>query len=387
MAGIIMVMKSRLLSLLVFAAALVSGTASAQLSIRDDLNRVLIVKHAPTRVVTLAPFLTEMLYAVGAGDLAVGVDEHSDYPPQVFSVPKVPTGAGFSIERIAALKPDLVLAWRDGIKPADVERMSAAGATVFVASAKQLDDVPRLMQLLGTLTGRNPSAAIAEFEARLAKLRHDYAGKHKLTTFLEIWNRPLTTVSSEHFLTEALEICRAENVFSDLRGVAPKVSIRELEDKNPYVIVGAGSASSLVEFRQNWVVRQSLSAVKSERLVFIPDETLARVTPRTPEGIAKLCVDLDNIREGKVMRTVDMLPGSGPTAGVALKPSLGPFVPSLASPVSPPLPTVGAASVPGKAAPGTPAPAFPAPAAAAPPARPQPPAENPSGKRPSQYGM
>lgn len=384
-------MKSRLLSVLVLAAALVSGTASAQLSVRDDLNRVLIVKHPATRVVTLAPFLTEMLYAVGAGDLAVGVDEHSDYPPQVFSVPKVPTGPGFSIERIAALKPDLVLAWRDGIKPADVERMSSAGATVFVASAKQLEDVPRLMQLLGTLTGRNASAAIGEFESRVAKLRRDYSGKHKLTTFLEIWNRPLTTVSAEHFLTEALDICRAENVFSDLKGVAPKVSIRELEDKNPFVIVGAGSASSLVEFRQNWVVRQSLSAVKSERLVFIPDETLARVTPRTPEGIAKLCADLDNIREGKVMRTADMLPGGAPNSGVALKPSLGPFVPSLASPVSPPLPTVGGAASPRKAAPGVPAataPATgPASAPATPAAPPQPEAENPSGKRPSQYGM
>jgi iron complex transport system substrate-binding protein len=383
-------MKSRLLPLIAFAAALASSAASAQLSVRDDLNRVLIVKKSATRVVTLAPFLTEILYAVGAGDLAVGVDEHSDYPPEILSVPKVAAGPGFSIERIAALKPDLVLAWRDGIKPADVERMSSAGATVFVASAKQLEDVPRLLQLVGQLTGRNPSAAITGFESRVAQLRRDYSGKHKLTTFLEIWNRPLTTVSGEHFLTEALDICRAENVFSDLNGVAPKVSIRELEEKNPYVIVGAGSASSLVEFRQNWVVRQSLNAVKSDRLVFLPDETLARPTPRTPDGISKLCVELDEIRNGKVVKTADILQGAGTVKGLALKPAtLGPFLPSLANPVSPPLPTVGAGAKPqAQGAPATApaaAPATPAPAQSAP--QPQPEPENPSGKRPSQYGM
>ncbi|HUP30461.1 MAG TPA: helical backbone metal receptor [Usitatibacter sp.] len=369
-------MNSRFLASLAAIAALAfSASTSAQLTIRDDLGRALILKKPATRVVTLAPFLTEILFAAGAGDLAVGVDNLSDYPPQAFSVPKVPTGAGLSLERLATLKPDLVLAYRDGIRKEDIERIAATGTTVFVASAHQLDDVPRLMRAVGTLTARDPVRAIAEFEARIAKLRRDNAGKFKVTTFVEIWNRPLTTVSGEHFLTEALDICRAENVFSELKGVAPKVSLPELEEKNPYVIVGAGSASSVGEFRSNWVKRQSLGAVKGERLLFIPDETIARPTPRTPEGIAKLCAELDNVRDGKVQRQVE-LPAGAPGPGIALKPSgLGAFVPSLSSPVSPPLPAAPTgANVPATAAPAP---------NAAPPAVP---AGDPPPKRPSQYG-
>jgi iron complex transport system substrate-binding protein len=380
-------MNSRLLATLLSLAALAcGGSAQAQLSVRDDLGRSLILKHPATRVVTLAPFLTEILFASGAGDLAVGVDNLSDYPPAAFSVPKVATGASFSIERIATLKPDLVLAWRDGIRKEDVERLSAAGATVFVATARQLDDVSRLMRTVAMLTGRDATAAIAEFDAKIAKLRRDNIGKFKLTTFLEIWNRPLTTVSGEHFLSEALDICRAENVFDDLKGVAPRVSYAEVEEKNPYVIVGAGSASSLGEFRANWVVRQALTAVKSERLLFLTDESISRPSPRTPEGIAKLCEALDNVREGRVQRMVDMPPAPGP--GVALKPSGlgGSYMPSLATPISPmaPLGPVPQRSAPLKsAAPGTVAPA---PAAPAAPTAPAPQAEA-TGKRPSQYGM
>lgn len=370
-------------SLFLLAALAFTAPAQAQLSMRDDLGRSLIMKAPATRVVTLAPFLTEILFAAGAGDLAVGVDNLSDYPPQAFSVPKVPTGAGFSIERVAQLKPDLVLAWRDGIRKEDVERLSAAGATVFVATARQLDDVSRLMRTVAMLTGRNATAAVAEFDEKIARLRRENAGKFKLTTFLEIWNRPLTTVSGEHFLSEALDICRAENVFDDLKGVAPKVSYAELEDKNPYVIVGAGSASSLNEFRANWVVRQSLTAVRSERLLFITDESISRPTPRTPDGIAKLCAELDNVREGRVQRMVEVMP-TAPGPGMALKPSgLGPLLPSLANPIALPGPALKAPAVP---APAAPIPATPPPAAAPAPATTAPAAEAPP-RRPSQYGM
>lgn len=331
----------------------------AQLSVRDDLSRTLIVKKAATRVVTLAPFLTEILFAAGAGDLAVGVDDLSDYPPQAASLPRLPTGASFSIERVAALKPDLVLAWRDGIRRGDVDRMSATGATVFVATARELDDVPRLMQVVGQLTGRDPTRAIGEYEDKLARLRRDNAFKVKLPTFIEIWNRPLTTVSGQHFLSEALEICRGENVFAELPGSAPKVSWEAVQSKNPVVIVGAGSASSLGEFRANWQMRQSLAAVKAERLLFVTDDTVSRLTPRTPDGIARLCTEFDQLRAGRVQRVVDT--GAAEKAdAVTLKPSgIGAFTPSIANPVAPRVPAAAPASPPTEGAP----------------------------KRPSQYGL
>ena len=338
------------------AAALllaVSALAHAQLSMRDDLGRSIVVKKPATRIVTLAPFLTEIAFAAGAGDLVVGVDSMSEYPPEVKTLEQLRTGAQFSLDQVALLKPDLVLAWRDGIRREDVDAMAAFGATVFVAQARQLEDVPRLMTAVATLTGRNALAAATAFNARLEHLRRENAGKPRVTTFLEIWNRPLTTVTGAHFLTQALEICRGENVFRHLTGLAPRVSWDEVQELNPYVIVGAGSATNAEEFRSNWVLRQQLSAVKSDRLVFVDADTIMRPTPRTPEGIQQLCAGLDRAR-GTVTAMSPLPPAPQPTPRAA-----------------------AAAPAPGSTAPASPTPAPPPPAA-------QP---TPSGQRPSQFGL
>ncbi len=254
------------------------------------------MKHVATRIVTLAPFLTEIVFAVGAGDRVVGVADLSTYPPEAMSLPKVPTGAHFALDRLALIKPDLVIAWRDGIRRDDIERITGFGAVVFAASARSLEDVPRLMKTIATLTGNDASAAIAAYERKIEVLRRDNAGKPRVGAFLEIWNRPLTTISGNHFMSEALEICRADNVFKDLDGSAPQVTWEEVYEKNPYAVVGAGSASSEDEFKSNWTVRQALAAVKANRLVFVDADSFMRPTPRTPDGIALLCAGLDKIR-------------------------------------------------------------------------------------------
>ena len=379
-------MKTLLASAFASITALVLALpASAQLSIRDDINRMVIIKKPATRVVTLAPFLTELLYEAGAGDLAVGVDEHSDYPPQAFSVPKVTSGAAFAIEQLVPLKPDLVLAWGDGIRKEDVERIAGFGTMVYVATARQLEDVPRLLEAIGTLTGRNAGPQIAAFEEKIDKLRRANAPKPKVSAFIEIWNRPLTTVSGENFLSEALEICKGENVFADRRGKAPKVSFEDLATKDPWVIVGSGSASGPAEFRANWEKRPSLSAVKNNRLVYIIDDTIVRPGPRTPEGIANLCAEMDGIRAGQGQRVAGA--ASTSESGGASPPTLG-FTPSLANPVAPPslFRQPMSSSPPAPKAPEPEPKAAPAPAPAPAPVE-TPPATASAPERPKQFGL
>jgi iron complex transport system substrate-binding protein len=281
---------------LALAIAAFGMPALAQLSVRDDLGRPVQVKKRPERIVTLAPFLTELVFAAGAGDQVIAVADLSDFPPDARKLPHIKTGAAFSMDQLATNKPDLVLAWRDGIRREEIERMAAFGATVFVASARQLADIPRLLKAIGIMTGHDVTAAVSEYETRLEQLRAANAGKSRVVAFLELWNRPLTTISGTHFMTEALDICRADNAFKDLSGSAPQVTIEELYEKDPYVIVGAGSATNLDEFRSNWNVRQGLTAVKNDRLVFVDSDAFQRPTPRTPEGIAQLCAALDTVR-------------------------------------------------------------------------------------------
>lgn len=359
---------------LLLAAAAFCAPSFAQLTLRDDLDRTLLVTKPPGRIVTLAPFLTEMVYAVGADDLLVGVDSLSEHPPQAKGKAQIATGARLNMEQLAALKPDLVLAWKDGIRRDYVDMISAFGATVFVAQARQLDDVPRLLETIGRLAGRDPTPAIARFESGIARLREENAAKLRLQAFAEIWNRPLTTVSGNHFLTEALDICKADNVFGELPGLAPRVDWDMVAIKNPYVIVGAGSATDAQEFRSNWALRANLNAVRAQRLVFVDHDAIQRPTPRSVEGIAQLCRELDKIRGGWTA-------ASASTPGV---PAAAP-APAGDAPVTiPAIRSSAPVDLDSLVKPRAGAPAR-APSAGRPaPARP---AADPPPKRPSQYGM
>jgi iron complex transport system substrate-binding protein len=282
--------------LLLLAFLLASTAVNAQLLVKDDAGRNLIVRHHFKRIVTLAPFLTEAAFAAGAGDLVVGVDALSDYPREVGRLPRVPTGAGFSLEAIATLKPDLVLAWKDGIRMEDVEAITSYGATVYLAQARRLEDVPRLMQAVGSFTGRNVREPVAKFEGRLADIRRANAKKPRLTVFLEIWNRPLTTVGQSNMLSEAIEVCRGENVFADLGGMAPRVDWDEVEAANPYVVLGVNSANNAEEFHANWITHYGIRAVREGRMLYVESEALQRPSVRTLDSVARLCAELDKVR-------------------------------------------------------------------------------------------
>ncbi len=274
-------------------ALCVTSSAAAEISLRDDLGREVRLERPARRIVTLAPFLTELAFSAGAGSRIVGVSAFSDYPPQARDLPQVATAAGLSLEAIAALRPDLVLAWKDGVRPDEAERIAGLGPAVFVAQARTLSDVPRLLGAIGSLTGEDTRALAREYDAKLERLRRRYAARAPLRVFLEIWNRPLTTISGRHFMNEALSICHAENVFADLPGVAPEVSWEELYARDPAVIVGIGSAPTAASFRANWRPHATLSAVRGDRLVFVPPDRLQRPTVRTPDGIGQLCEALD----------------------------------------------------------------------------------------------
>jgi iron complex transport system substrate-binding protein len=226
----------------------------------------------------------------------VGVSAHSDYPPEARKLPQVGTAVNFSIEGIAALKPDLVLVWKDSMRPEDIERIVGFGAVVFVVAARSLDDVPRSLLAIGRLTGLDPSPVVADFKRRLEALRRAYSGKRRLQVFIEIWNRPLTTIAGRHFINEALELCGARNVFAELRAVAPVISWEEVYRVDPEVVVGLSSGVGVEEFRANWKTHATLAAVKTGKLVYVHPDRLQRPTARTPGGIAELCEALERVR-------------------------------------------------------------------------------------------
>ncbi|APV50469.1 hypothetical protein BWI17_12665 [Betaproteobacteria bacterium GR16-43] len=290
-------MKNFLARLL--AAALVSLAAQAQVAtMKDDLGRDVPQTGFGKRLVALSPFLTEAVFAVNAGFELVGVSERSDYPARARSITVVSGSNGISWEKLAAVRPDMVFAWKDGIKEGDLERFEKLRIPVFVLAGRRLDDVPRTINAVAFITGRAPPAGlVAPFEQRIAQLRSENASKPKVPVLLEIQHRPLMTIGGEHFMNDALGVCGAENVFAALPGVAPLVPPEALMAKDPQAIVGAGAPQNEAEFRERWKDYATLRAVKANALVYVNGDQFYRPTLRLADGIEQLCRGLDAVRK------------------------------------------------------------------------------------------
>ena len=278
----------------VLAAAAVA--ARAEIALTDDLGRRVALAAPAQRVVTLAPSITEAAFAVGSGSRVVGVSAWSDHPPQAARLPVVSSANAVDLEALARLAPDLVIAWKDSFRPADIARLEALGARVFVVQSRTLAEIPRLLAVTAALAGGDAGPAARAFESRLAAVRARYAGKPRVRVFLEISHRPLMTIGSRHFMGEALEACGGNNVFGDLAEVAPQVSWEELFARNPDVILGTGPEAGAAAFRSDWAERPGLEAVRRGRLAYVASRALGRPSPRVVEGIEALCLALDRFR-------------------------------------------------------------------------------------------
>lgn len=259
--------------------------------VADDAGRTLDLARPPQRIVSLAPHLTELLFAVGAGAQVVGVDSASDYPARVRSLPRVGDYGRINFERILALKPDLVLGWTGGNRPADLHALKEMGLPLLQTRAARLDDVERLLRLVGQASGHSEQGARAaqQFAQRLAAIERRYARGRGVPVFYQVWDHPLMTVGGKHWISEALAVCGARNIFADLSALSPAVSREAVLRRAPEVIV---SGDDLPGIQAQWLRYSELPAVKTRAFLRIEADRLHRLTPRLIDGVAALCVGL-----------------------------------------------------------------------------------------------
>jgi iron complex transport system substrate-binding protein len=259
------------------------------------------LERPATRIVTLAPQLTELVFAAGAGERLVGVSANSDYPPPARTLPVVGGAGRIDLERILALRPDLVLAWGAGGQQVDVERLRALSIPVVVLTPRRLADIPRHLELIGRLAGTAYDATRAAFffRERLAGLRTRYAGRRPVTVFYEIWHEPLMTINGEHIISEAIEVCGGRNVFANLPAATPTLSMEALAAADPEVIVTSGPSARRASLLAQWQGMTRLRAVAAGRVFFSDADLLHRPTPRMLDGIAALCEALERARRSQ----------------------------------------------------------------------------------------
>ena len=261
---------------------------AAGIRVTDDAGQVLEFARPPQRIVSLTPHLTELLYAVGAGDRLVGADSASNYPDAARGVPRVGDASRIRFERVLALKPDLILAWVGGNRAADIHGIGQLGVPVLRTEAHRLEDVAHLLRLIGKATGHAEAGerAARDYLHQLETVRKRYARAQPTPVFYQIWDRPLMTVGGAHWIDEALGVCGARNVFGDLDAVAPVVSREAVLRRQPAIIVGGSDAPDV---RRTWQKFAQLSAVKRKAFVQVDADRLHRATPRLIEGMTALC--------------------------------------------------------------------------------------------------
>lgn len=281
----------------VFALCL-AATARAQpvAAIDDAGNRVELARPAQ-RIVSLAPHLTEQLFAIGAGRRIVGTTEFADYPDEAKRIPRVARAHSVDLERVAALAPDLIAVWGSGFPPAVLEALRRLGVPVFVSEPKSLADIAGSLERLGSLTASTGASAVAAaFRARVDALRARYAARRPVTVFYQIWPQPLMTLSGRHALNEAIRVCGGRNVFEDLAPIAPQVSVEAVLAADPEVIVTAEPGGRRTDAFEVWKRFASLRAVRAGRLVTLDADRINRHTPRLLDELAVLCERIDQAR-------------------------------------------------------------------------------------------
>ncbi|KMJ52361.1 ABC transporter substrate-binding protein [Vogesella sp. EB] len=268
--------------------------AAAQLSVTDGLGQTVTLPAPARRIVVLVPHAVETLYTIGAAAQIVAVVEYSDHPPAARQLPRVGSYSGISLEAILRLRPELVVAWRDGSHPRELARLRALGIPLYISAPQNVADIAREMRALGRLSGQQRGAAqqAARFEQQFASLRQRYASARPVATFVQVGDTPLFSVSRLSFVDSLVRLCGGRNVFADAAVPAPQVSVEAVLARRPQLILAFEERQ--LAYWQRW---PQLPAVALGNLSLLTEDSISRPGPRLADGARQLCRQIDAARQ------------------------------------------------------------------------------------------
>lgn len=290
-----MTMIKRLLCCFAFCIA---ATAHAEINVVDDAGNTVTLAKPAQRIVALAPHLTEMMFAVGAGDKLVGRVSHSDYPDQAKAIPLVGDNLHIDMERLLALKPDLLVVWLHGSAGPQLEALKKLGIPLFYSEPHTLDQIEDTLVRLGKLSGTEPRAQQVADGMRddLKKLAARYAGRPAVRVFYQVWDKPLYTLNGHHFVSDVLRLCGGENIFSSLSTTAPVVNVEAVLQEDPEAVISGDMRAHDENGLTLWRRYPTLLATKRENLFIVDPDLTVRPGPRIVAGATAICEDLETAR-------------------------------------------------------------------------------------------
>lgn len=277
----------------------VMQTAAAAVTARDDAGHVITLAQPAQRVVSLAPHATELLFAAGGAKRVVGVLSHSDFPAEAKRLPVVGDSRQIDMERLLALKPDLLVVWLHGSSARQLDQLQQLGIPLFYSEPHKLDEIPDAVVRLGQLLGTEAVAAkrAAQLRQMLSTLTARYSGRSTVRVFYQVWSKPLYTLNGRHIVSDAIRVCGGENIFDRLATTAPIINIEAVLQENPEAIVTGSNLQKAETGLTLWQAYPALLAVKNNNLFAIDADLLNRAGPRLIDGTAALCEKLDIARK------------------------------------------------------------------------------------------
>ncbi len=257
------------------------------------------VKGTDLRIVSLAPHLAELVFAVGAGDMLVGVSSFTDYPEAALHLPVVSDAFVTDRELLALLHPDLLLAWESGTPVHVIDELRAAGFRMEVIRTRSLEDVASALLQIGELTD-HMAAAQSQAQAYrdgIAQRRQLHANAQPIRVFYQVSLHPLYTINADHYISELISVCGGNNIFSDLVELAPMVAVEAVIERDPEVLLAADTGQN--DTFDEWQRWPQIATNRYGNHFLLPAAELGRATPRLLQAADAMCSALDAARENR----------------------------------------------------------------------------------------
>ena len=253
---------------------------------------------APQRIVALAPHIVEMLFDIGAGDKIVGTVEYADFPKAALKIPRVGGYHGIQIEKILALKPDLVVVWQSGNKVSDIEQLEKMGLNIIYSKPHKIEDVADELRKLGKLTGHDIQAnTVADrYTQRLKTLREQHADIAPMKVFYQLWPEPMRTINKETLINQLIEVCQGQNVFAENPTAYPQIGIENVIVAQPEIIILPNEKSNKEQPIIDWHKWPEIPAAKHNRFIRVNADLMHRFSTRMLEGIEDMCKKINAYR-------------------------------------------------------------------------------------------
>ena len=258
-------------------------------SVTDQVGRTLVVPENPTRVIALAPSITEIIYDLGQEKRLVGVTQYSTYPSEAESLPRVGSYVRLDIEKIVALKPDLCLATKDGNPKHIVDKIVSLGIPVYVINPQNLQQIMDTITRLGSLLHSEQTAAalVSDMEKRIGQVQARVKNMpDRPRVFFQIDAEPLFSAGTDTFIHELIELAGGINTTAGEVSY-PRYSWEDIIVLQPEIVLISSMAGGLApEYLLNsWKKWNLLSAVKNNQIFVVDAELFDRPTPRLVDGL------------------------------------------------------------------------------------------------------